>query len=174
MTAAGGDAKAWYLVYTKPRQEGVAQANLERQGYPVYLPRVKQRRRRAGRVTDVVEPLFPRYLFIQLSTQTDNWGPIRSTLGVSSLVRFGSDPAVVPEALVAALHARGDETGLQTLELPDFEPGQGVLIQGGPMQGYEGIFLVRTSRDRVTLLLDILGKQVRVSIGPEDVESFQK
>ncbi len=172
MTAAGGDTKAWYLVYTKPRQEGVAQANLERQGYPVYLPRVKQRRRRAGRVTDIIEPLFPRYVFIQLSTQTDNWGPIRSTLGVSSLVRFGPDPAVVPEALIAVLRARDDETGLQALKLADFAPGQGVRIQAGPMQGYEGIFLARTSRDRVTLLLEILGKQVRVSVGPEDLESF--
>lgn len=170
MPAAGGDITAWYVVYTKPRQEGVAQANLERQGYLVYLPRVRQRRRRAGRSADVVEPLFPRYLFIQLSQHTDNWGPIRSTLGVASLVRFGGEPAVVPEGLIGALQAREDGTGLQTLDAPDFVVGQTVRIQAGAMEGYEGIFLARTSRDRVALLLEVLGQRVRVSVRPEDLE----
>lgn len=173
MSAVGG-TKAWYLVYTKPRQEWIAQANLERQGYPVYLPRIKQRRRRAGRPTDVIEPLFPRYLFIQLSQQTDNWGPIRSTLGVASLVRFGLEPATVPEALIAALRMRDDETGMQALDLPHLHVGQGVRIQAGPMQGFEGIFLARKSRDRVTLLLNVLGQQVRVSVGQDDIESVGK
>lgn len=170
MSAEGGDTKAWYLVYTKPRQEGVAQANLERQGYPIYLPRIRQRRRRAGRAADVIEPLFPRYLFIQLSQQTDNWGPIRSTLGVSSLVRFGADPAVVPEGLIAALRAHDDETGIQALDLPDFESGQAVRVQAGPMQGYEGIFVARTSRQRVTVLLNVLGKQAKLRVDADQLE----
>lgn len=170
MTAAGGDAKAWYLVYTKPRQEGVAQANLERQGYAVYLPRVRQLRRRLGRAVENIEPLFPRYLFIQLSTHTDNWAPIRSTLGVSSLVRFGPLPEIVPTDLIAALRARETEDGLQPLEDRGFEAGQAVRIESGPLEGYEGIFLVKSGRDRVMVLLDILGKRTRVTVNRDDLE----
>ena len=70
---------AWYLLYSKPRQEGVAVENLKRQGYETYLPLVRTRRRRQGQYVSLVEPMFPRYLFIHLSDQTDNWGPIRST-----------------------------------------------------------------------------------------------
>jgi len=98
--------KAWYLVYTKPRQEGLAQENLARQGYGVYLPRVRLMRKRQGRPVAIIEPLFPRYLFIQLDTQSDNWGPIRSTFGVASLVRFGNEPAKVPDNFVAHLKSQ--------------------------------------------------------------------
>ena len=32
----------WYLAYTKPKQESVAQFNLEQQGFEVYLPLFKK------------------------------------------------------------------------------------------------------------------------------------
>ena len=114
--------KSWYLVYTKPRQEALAQANLERQDYGVYLPKVRQMRRRRGKQEAVVEPLFPRYLFIHLDTQSDNWGPIRSTFGVASLVRFGSEPAQVPDELVAHLN-------LADYDLGGFSLGARTVVQ---------------------------------------------
>ena len=80
--------KAWYLIYTKPRQERYARENLERQGYEVYLPLIRDRRRRKGRYVETVDALFPRYLFIHLDQDTDNWSPIRSTFGVSGLGLF--------------------------------------------------------------------------------------
>ena len=106
---------AWYLLYSKPRQEGVAVENLKRQGYETYLPLIRTRRRRQGQYVSLVEPMFPRYLFIHLSDQTDNWGPIRSTLGVSALVRFGDLPAQVPDRLIDALKSREDDSGIQLL-----------------------------------------------------------
>src|SRR4030065_2468428 len=104
--------KSWYLVYAKPRQEEVALTNLVRQGYGAYLPRVREARKRQGRRIMVVDPLFPRYLFIYLDTHTDNWGPIRSTLGVASLVRFGQEPACIPDELIDFLKTREGEAGL--------------------------------------------------------------
>ena len=52
--------RSWYLVHTKPRQENLAQENLERQGYETYLPRVYQTRRRNGRYVKTMEAFFPR------------------------------------------------------------------------------------------------------------------
>lgn len=165
--------KKWYLVYSKPRQEPVAQANLVRQGYQTYLPLVRTPRRRLGRRSIRIEPMFPRYLFIRLDKVTDNWAPIRSTLGVSSLVRFGTEPAPVPENLIEALQKRDDASGVQDIPLHEFEPGQPVRIEEGPFAGYEGILLARTSRERVVVLLDIVGKSARAKIevsqlGPAD------
>jgi transcriptional antiterminator RfaH len=170
-TAAG---KSWYLVYTKPRQEETAMTNLARQGYGVYLPRMKQMRRRQGRRMAVVEPLFPRYLFICLDTQTDNWGPIRSTLGVASLVRFGHEPAKVPDDLVAFLQKQEGEGGLHQWAEPTFAAGDQVWVADGPFQGYKGILLARTSRERVLVLLDILGKQVRAKLPYAQLERGQR
>lgn len=159
-----GSARAWYLVYTKPRQEEVALANLVRQGYGAYLPRARQARRRQGRRLEVVEPLFPRYLFIYLDAGTDNWGPIRSTVGVASLVRFGQEPARVPQALVEFLKEREGAEGLHEWATPELQAGDRVRVAEGVFQGYEGILLARSSRERVLVLLDILGKQVRANV----------
>jgi len=162
--------RRWYLVYTKPHGEDLARVNLERQGYEIYLPRVRQRRRRLGRVHYCIEPLFPRYLFIHLDTVTDNWMPIRSTFGVTRLICFGMDPAMVPDELVAALRARENADGLQLLPTDRFKRGEKVRVKDGPMMGFEGIFLARSSRDRVLVLLDIVGRHTRVNVNVDQLE----
>jgi transcriptional antiterminator RfaH len=162
--------KKWYLVYAKPRQEDVARSNLERQGFETYLPRIRQARKRLGRRVLLIEPMFPRYLFIRLDTDTDNWAPIRSTLGVSALVRFGPYPTPVPDDLIALLRAREDPQGIQQLPPPQFRRGETLHIADGVMSGYEAIFQARSGRDRVVVLLDIMGKQTRVELPESAVE----
>lgn len=162
--------KKWYLVYAKPRQEQVARTNLERQGYETYLPLSRETKRRRGKATEVITPLFPRYLFIHLDSQTDDWGPIRSTLGVVSLVRFAHQPAQVPDDLVAALRAREDTEGLVAVPRDVFKRGGRVRITDGSFMGYEGIFLAPTGRDRVVILLDIMGKLTRATVGTISIE----
>ncbi len=166
----GSAAKDWYLVYTKPRQETVAQANLARQSYETYLPLMHETRRRRGQRTTVISPMFPRYLFIHLDSQSDNWGPIRSTLGVVALVRFGHSAARIPDDLVATLRRREDERGIQLLPTEEYRPGARVRITEGALAGYEGVFLAKTGRDRVILLLEILGKHTRAVVEIETIE----
>src|SRR5689334_5221168 len=96
----------WYLVYTKPAGEGTARDNLSRQAYEVYLPRVLEPVRRGGRWLERIAALFPRYLFVRLNEGWQSLGPVRSSVGVSGVVRFGSRYAVVPDALVSGLQAR--------------------------------------------------------------------
>lgn len=166
--------KAWYLLYSKPRQEKLALENLDRQGYEAYLPLIEGRRRRQRRFQRVIEPMFPRYLFVSLSDQTDDWGPIRSTIGVANLVRFGNLAARVPPDLVAALRASEDEAGLHHLPDAELRPGDRVRISGGVMAGYEAIFQARTGRERVMLLLDIAGKAARIQVDAADVEPLDR
>jgi transcriptional antiterminator RfaH len=165
-----GATKDWYVIYAKARQEVLARDNLARQGYEVYLPLTRNRRRRRGKHTVCVEPLFPRYLFIRLDKVTDNWGPIRSTFGVQTLVRFGDQPARVPGNLVDALMSHDDEEGCQNLPVVDFQPGEAVRIVDGVMAGYEGIVRARNSTDRVTILLDFAGKYTELAMSRHQLE----
>ena len=160
----------WYLVYTKARQEEVARQNLERQGYETYLPRIRQRRRRRGKAVSVIEAMFPRYLFIKLTSGIDNWGPIRSTLGVSNLVRFSHTAARVPDILITTLHQQEDSNGIQKLPDIKLEKGDRVQIIDGPLAGYEAIFAARSSKERVVVLLDIVGKHTRANVALSDLE----
>lgn len=162
--------KSWYLIYCKPQQERIARDNLERQRYVVYLPLAPVRRRRKGRTVRIIDPIFPRYLFINLSDQTDDWGPIRSTIGVSSLVRFGQVPAKIPDSLIQGLRLREDSDGILIFQEKDHQKGDRVRIAEGPMQGYEGIFQCKSGKERVILLLQITEKAVNIELNASQIE----
>ena len=91
--AADAGEGAWYVAHCKPRQEEVALENLARQGYAAYLPRLRALKRRRGRLISLQEPMFPRYLFFRPGTSEQSIAPVRSTLGISAIVRFGQEPA---------------------------------------------------------------------------------
>ena len=162
--------KSWYLIYCKPQQERVAKDNLERQEYEVYLPLAPVRRRRKGRTVRIIDPIFPRYLFINLSDQTDDWGPIRSTIGVSSLVRFGQVPAKIPDNLIEGLRIREDSDGIQKIPEQGFKPGDKVRIAEGIMEGFEAIFQCKKSDERVILLLKIAENIAKVELKSNQIE----
>jgi len=162
LTVITSPTTAWYLVHTKPRQEDVALANLERQGYECYLPkmRIERIRRRKAEVT--TEPMFPRYLFIRLdsSDQGKSWSPIRSTVGVSQLVHFGARAAKVDDALVDLLRQREQALPAEAL----FTSGDSVVITDGPFAGIDAIYQTADAERRAFILLDILSKLVPMQI----------
>lgn len=160
---------AWYLVHTKPRQEHIALTNLERQGYTCYLPQMRIERVRRGKAALVTEPMFPRYLFIQLdsSDQGKSWAPVRSTLGVTALVRFGARAAQVDPALIALLRQR--EQAMPST--PMFQSGETVVITTGAFAGIEAIYQTADAEHRAIILLDILSKTVSMQI---DVGELRK
>jgi transcriptional antiterminator RfaH len=152
----------WYLVHTKPRQEDVALANLQRQGYECYLPQMRIERIRRRKAEVVTEPMFPRYLFIRLdsSGQGKSWSPIRSTLGVSQLVHFGARAARVDDALVDLLRQREQAMPLDAM----FHSGDSVVIADGPFAGIEAIYKTADADRRAFILLEILSKPVSMQI----------
>ncbi len=114
--------RAWYVVLTKPRAEEQARTQLLNQGYEVWLPRLTTWRKVAGTWTQKTSPFFPRYLFVRPSHEGQSIAPIRSTLGVSALVRFGSTVAKVPPSVVEALRRDQDVRSRQDPARPLFSP----------------------------------------------------
>ena len=153
---------SWYLVHTKPRQEDIALANLERQGYECYLPQMRIERIRRRKAEVATEPMFPRYLFIRLdsSDQGKSWSPIRSTLGVSQLVHFGARAAKVDGNLVDLLRKR--ERAMPTEAM--FHSGDSVVVTDGPFTGIEAIYQTADAERRSFILLEVLSKPVSMRI----------
>lgn len=98
----------WHVIYTKVREEFRALENLQNQGFEVFLPTCQVQKKSKGKVKLATEPLFSRYLFIRLSDVSSNWSPIRSTRGVSQLLRFGqsTEPVVIPDPIMKVLQQR--------------------------------------------------------------------
>ena len=153
----------WYVVQTQPHAERKAIGHLVRQGFAAYLPRYLKRRRHARKIETVAAPLFPRYLFVAVDMETQRWRSIHSTFGVSRLVCNGDEPAPVPEAVVAELQSRVDAQGFVRLERrPQFVPGEHVRIVDGVFADSLGLFEGMADRERVAILLDLLGRKVRI------------
>jgi transcriptional antiterminator RfaH len=156
--------QAWYVVHTKPRQEARALENLQNQGFNCFLPTMQVQKLRNQKVQTITEPMFSRYLFIQLDDQTQNWGPIRSTLGVSKLVSFGPQPAKVPAEFITFLQ----EASIETIERM-FNPGDQVQVASGPFKGLEGQYVAHDGETRAFVLVELLGQPQKLRMAVESL-----
>ena len=167
--APGGAAAPplWYLAYTKPRQEMVAQLNLRQQGFETYLPLFKVLRR--GAAGPVMEPMFPRYLLLRPGREGQSLGTVRSTRGVSGLVRFGVEPGTLAERVVDGIRAAEvARAQLDDAALQGLRAGQTVVFAGGPFQGLAGL-VTSVSAQRVRVLLELLGRPTQVQVAPAEL-----
>jgi len=154
----------WYVVHTKVWQEQTACDNLAHQGYAVYLPRIKILKRSRGRQQIKQEPLFPRYLFVQPGSVGHSIAPVRSTQGVTTIVRFGQEPAVMRSATLKSI--RDFETrrnDARDEDISPFQHGERVRVADGPLTGLEGL-ISDVSQQRVIVLMQLLGQDTRVSL----------
>jgi transcriptional antiterminator RfaH len=158
-------AQHWYVVHTQPHKEVHADLHLRRQGFTTYLPRYLRSRRHARKTEAVVRPLFPRYLFVALDMARDRWRSIQSTVGVSHLVLAGEEPLWVPDGVLDEIRARETTEGYVTLGLPvGIGPGSRVRLIDGLFADAKGV-LERIADDRrVAILLELLGREVRVFV----------
>ncbi len=162
----------WYVVQTHALAEGKAALNLTRQGYRAYLPRYLKKRSHARRVDWVEKPLFPRYLFVEMDPEATQWRAIRSTFGVSHFICQGDEPSPTPDGVVEEIMAREDDKGYVGLNRETrFKKGQAVEIAGGPMAETSAIFDCIGDHDRVTVLMDMMGRQIRVRVPLEAVRA---
>ena len=153
----------WYVAHTHPHAEAKATAHLTRQGFDIYFPRYIKRRRHARRIETVPAPLFPRYLFVAIDLNAQRWRSIFSTVGVSRLVCNGEDPSPVPVGIVEALKSREDANGFIKLDCrPRFHVGDKIRVLDGAFSSCLGLFEGMAERERVAILLDLLGRKVRV------------
>ena len=165
-------AIAWYVIHTKPRQERRALTNLQQQGYQCYLPMITLEKLGRGRLNVAEEPLFPRYLFIYLdnSHHGQNWAPIRSTIGVSGLVTFGSTPAKIDVGLISLLQAQQD--GLSAAPERLFHQGEVLLVSDGPFTGLEAVYQMQSGDNRAMVLIELMGKVAQMQIAPANLRKI--
>lgn len=147
----------WHVVHTKPRAEARALENLERQGFEVFLPMITLQKVRRAKLASVTEPMFSRYLFLRTTAGMEDLSVVRSTLGVSQLVRFGSVPAKVPNAWVEALKLQ------PSVQESLLKSGDKVLIAEGMLKGLEAVYMQPDGELRAMVLIELLSKPHLIS-----------
>jgi transcriptional antiterminator RfaH len=153
--------KSYYLIHTKPNQEQIATNNLIAQSFTVFYP--------TAIINGKTIALFPRYIFVELDENTQNWMPIRSTKGVGNFVRFGLRFAKVPNQIIDLIKSQQQQTIDKIIDLSSHHQGDTVEIHTGAFKGQQAIFKNYNSNDRVTILLKLIGQQQTITLDQHDV-----
>lgn len=162
--------RGWYVAYTQPKREQVAQSNLQFQGFEVYLSRYKTFKKLPAGLLPVWEPMFPRYIFFRPGNAGQSISGARSTRGVSFVLSFGSNPAVLKPEELRAIQALESERNQADLgEISPFQPGVQVRLRNCGLRGLEGL-VHSVSAKRVTLLIELLGRQKTVHLEHHQLE----
>ncbi|KAA8997265.1 transcription/translation regulatory transformer protein RfaH [Affinibrenneria salicis] len=160
--------EAWYLLYCKRGQLLRAKEHLERQEVACLSPMITLDKIVRGKRTAVSEPLFPNYMFVSFDPERIHTTTISATRGVSHFVRFGSQPAVVPDDVINDLQLRPCQ-GITDPQTP--QPGDRVMITDGMFAGLQAIYTEPDGETRSMLLLNLLNKPVAQSL---DNRQFHK
>ena len=158
----------WYVCMTKPRQEHVARRNLQDQGYEVFLPELRTWKQRAGAWQATDEVMFPRYAFVRPGRAGQAISPVRSTPGVSSLVRFGTVLGVMADDRLQALRHLVQLRASASPAQP-FADGDAVVFARGPLQGVRAL-VSSVAAERVMVLMTLLGREQVVAVGVDDLQ----
>ena len=149
--------RPWHVVHTKPRSEARALENLVRLGFEVYLPMITLQKVRRAKLANITEPMFSRYLFLRATPNMQDLSVVRSTMGVSQLVRFGQVAAKVPHAWVEAMRAQ------PLLSESLFKSGDKVVLAEGMLKGLEAIYVQPDGELRAMVLIDLLSRPHQIS-----------
>src|SRR5262245_62292494 len=157
----------WCAAQLQPSRDGLALNFLKQAGFETYAPRLRERSTAYGRKVVRTPLLFPGYAFVAIELQ---WHDARWAPGVVRLIMDGVSPAIVPDATIAALRAREVGGLIELPKPPRFKPGDRVRVLHGPLIGQVGLYAGIKPRQRVEVLLAILGGQ-RVTLAAEAVEA---
>ncbi len=156
----------WYVVHTQSRREFYAKANLEGQGFQVFLPKRLRTIRHARMIANVEAAFFPRYLFVELDLMRHPWRRVNGTFGVASLVMRADLPHPMPRGIVEMMASSVDRGGFLRFE-QDLTVGAKVRLTAGPFAEQLAILDRLDDSGRVRVLLEILGRPVPVAIRRE-------
>lgn len=157
----------WYAAYTCPRHEKYVAHQLNERQIESFLPLYSSVRRWKDRRKRLDLPLFPCYVFVQVTEQ--NRIDVLRLPGVVQLVCFQGKPAPIAATEIDALR-RGTTGSIVVQPHPYLKEGRRVRITNGPMSGAEGIFVRRKQQNRLIISISAIQRSVAVEIGEADVE----
>ena len=160
------NADSWYVLYTKPRNEKKVAERLSAAGYNVYCPLHRVKRQWSDRTKVVEEPLFKRYLFIQVEDKRRD--EVFNYPGAVRYLFWLRRPAIVRESEILTIQKWLGQYDHSDIDISDILPGDYVRITSGPFTGEQAILLEKSNKKAVVQLRE-LGLQLSLSLSNSDL-----
>ncbi len=158
---ASSESAKWFALRTRPKHEKSVSGFLEGKGYEHLLPLYQSWHRSSGRLQGVLLPLFQGYLFCRFDPLRRL--PILMTPGVVNVLGRGREPEPIPTYEIEKIQA-ACSSGLPVKPWPYLETGDTVLVECGPLQGMEGMFVKEKNIHRLVISVELLRRSVAVEV----------
>ena len=156
---------AWFLAWTRPRLEIVAEQNLRKQNFDVYLPLYKNFKKTETGGHAVFEPMFARYIFFRPTSAKQSISLVRSSRGIGDVVSFGHIPATISRdslTLIRLFEQARNTTNFENLH--SIQSGDKDKLLNSSFSDIEGL-IQSVSKQRVFKLLEMLGRSKVLTVG---------
>jgi len=169
---AGTAPDHWHLATLKPgglhrALRCIAHPPRDIPVWPTFQPSLLVR---ATRDSQVTEPLFPGYLFIQFDAERDPWGSLRDTPGIANILRRPDlVPITMPTPIMQQLLADPLQLAPRAVTRKTLTEGVVVEIMDGPFASWIGRVRSMPAPCRVTVLLSIFGRETETTLPLADI-----
>jgi transcription termination/antitermination protein NusG len=160
---------AWYAIQTMPRHERKVAAELQRKDLQTFLPLFPSTRHWSDRMRVLEMPLFPGYVFVQMSPAPDMRISVLRTSGVTSFVGVRGVGVPIPESQIAAVE-RVLEQRLQCSPYPFLNIGQRVRLRGGSLEGIEGILTEIKGDQSLVISVELIQRSLAIRVAGYRIE----
>ncbi len=158
----------WYLLSIKSNAYRIAEDNLIRQGFGVFSPKHNSTKKKGFKYFEHIQPLFPGYLFAEVSRSSPEVKKLNHTRGVKKIVSFTNRYYPLKKSLVENLRLHCDSDDIFYREF-DFKTGDRVKIERGPFTSFVGKIISAKSSLRVQVLLEFLSISARTEISTSNI-----
>lgn len=162
------EERLWFPLHVRARHERTIRDELVNQGYEVYLPMVKRRRRWSDRYKIVELPLFSGYLFIRMDSRLKYF--ILDVPGVQGFIMFQGQMAHIPAFQIDFIQRMLERP--ETFEVVNkvIKTGHKVRIISGPFIGMKGIVKDIKNKTRMYVTIDHIQHTLCIEVSEYDLE----
>jgi transcription antitermination factor NusG len=158
----------WYAIQTRSRHEKMVARQLEGQGIDSFLPVVAKLHRWSDRKKTVELPLFPGYAFVRTAASPEDRVRILKIPGVVNFVGAHGQAVPIPEGQIEAVKALVS-CEMPFTDHPHLRVGQRVRVQGGSLDGVEGILVAQNGKRNLVISVEPIQRSLSVQIEGYDV-----
>ena len=175
--------RAWYVIQSYSGCENAAKSNLERRIkslnmenyiFQVLIPEtVHTEKKKNGELKEVVEKIFPGYIFVDMIVTDESWFIVRNTPMVTGFLgSSGGGAKPVPlsdEEIIPILK----QCGISIEANVKFKIGDEVQILNGNFTGQIGtVESINVDEQIVTVLVDFFGRQTPTEVHFDEIKKI--
>lgn len=155
--------KYWFVATYKFNEIKKAEINLSNQNFDFYVPKILVKKINS---TLVEEVLFPGYIFVK--SKIEDYSSIKYTKGIKKIIKFGDSIPCLTDNKMKEIKSVEKLSKLRPVSA-EIKIGQEAIISKGPFRGTIVKICSLPSKDRVRVLLTILGSSRKINFLKKDL-----